>query len=356
MQFSIVIPIYNAEAYLGACIASVLGQSDGNLELVLVDDGSTDASPAICDDAAKQDARVRVLHQKNAGPIAARRAGILAARGEYTLFADADDLLLPDAIQTLADCIRETDADMILYNNVSRFATGDVKTPAVFPHGSVFSGVGKEQVYAVLISGWQLNNLWIKATKTEILQSDDTPYASYFDNPHADDLLMSLYPVTHAQKIIYLDRPLYVYRRIENSLSSRVLSGQIDRQFNAPVMDALRRYMTLWGMDGSDWLKRYYSRRLFGLVSLFWQHYRAADNATARRLVLDYPWRAHIPEEGMRYLDDNTLDRAKQLQLKAILGKNKAVIDAFDRIGRLRMRRGALKVCPAKQSGTEAGQ
>ena len=339
MLFSIVIPIYNAREYLQACIESVLAQTCGALELLLVDDGSTDGCAEICDAAAGADARVRVLHRENRGPIAARRAGIMEARGDYTLFADADDLLKPEALERLRPCIDETGADLVIYNNVSRFENGaDVPTPPVFPADSVFAGGDKAQIYGVLIESWKLNNLWIKAFKTPLLQEDDTDYERFYANPNADDLLMSLYPVTHAEKIVYLDQPLYIYRRVAGSISSRVLTGRIDRQFNAPVMDQLRRYMTVWGMDAPEWLKRYHSRRLFGLISLFWQHYRAANSYAARRLTLDYPWETHIPDEGRRYLNDNTLDRAKQMQLHAILSRNKPLIDVFERVGTLRMR------------------
>ena len=338
MQFSIVVPIYNAEPYLQACIDSALAQTNGDFELLLVDDGSTDGSGAICDAAAETDVRVRVLHGVNRGPIAARRAGIMEARGAYTLFADADDLLLPEALATVSACIDGTGADFVIYNNISRFPTGDVQTPAVFADGSVFSGADKARVYAVLIESWKLNNLWIKAIKTPLLQADDTDYERFYENPNADDLLMTLYPVTHAERIVYLDCPLYVYRRVEGSISSRVLTGRIDRQFNAPVMDQLRAYMTIWGMDTPEWQRRYYSRRLFGLISLFWQHYRAAQSATERRLVIDYPWETHIPQEGKPYLSDNALERGKQLQLKAILSRNKPLIDLIERAGTMRMR------------------
>ncbi len=340
MLFSIVVPIYNAEAYLQACIESVLTQTCGALELLLVDDGSTDGCGEICDAAAKADARVRVLHRQNQGPIAARRAGIMEAGGDYTLFADADDLLMPGALERLRRCIAETGADLVIYNNVSRFENGvDAPTPPVFPAGSVFFGEDDKAkwVYRTLIESWKLNNLWIKAIRTPLLQEDDTDYERFYDNPNADDLLMTLYPVTHAKRIAYLDQPLYIYRRVPGSISSRVLTGRIDRQFNAPVMDRLRRYMTVWGMDTPEWLKRYHSRRLFGLISLFWQHYRAADSYAARRLIIDYPWEAHIPDEGRQYLQDNTLGRAKQMQLNAILSRNKPLIDLFARVGTLRM-------------------
>ncbi len=98
---SIIIPVYKAEHYLDACMCSVVGQSCTDLEILLVDDGSPDRSPEMCDAWAARDPRVRVLHRKNGGAASARNAGLDAATGNFIFFADADDLLEPDAMVPL---------------------------------------------------------------------------------------------------------------------------------------------------------------------------------------------------------------------------------------------------------------
>lgn len=100
-KVSVIIPVYNAEKYLRRCVESVLGQSYGDLELVLVDDGSTDSSGAICDEYASCDVRVRVVHQENRGVSAARNAGLRVATGEYVVFVDSDDSVLSDYVHNL---------------------------------------------------------------------------------------------------------------------------------------------------------------------------------------------------------------------------------------------------------------
>lgn len=100
-RVSIIVPVYNTEAYLSACVESLLRQTHENLELILVDDGSTDGSGAILDMYAKRDARVRVIHRKNGGVSSARNAGIDAATGDYIGFVDSDDTVEPNYVASL---------------------------------------------------------------------------------------------------------------------------------------------------------------------------------------------------------------------------------------------------------------
>lgn len=108
---SIIVPVYNVKPYLSRCVDSLLGQSYQNMELLLVDDGSTDGSEALCDEYAAQDARVRVLHKKNGGLSDARNAGVDAAKGEYLSFVDGDDWVSPYYIENLYRALEQAGAD-----------------------------------------------------------------------------------------------------------------------------------------------------------------------------------------------------------------------------------------------------
>lgn len=107
---SVIVPIYKVEAYLRRCVDSLLMQSYENLEIILVDDGSPDGCPAICEEYKERDERVRVIHQENAGLSGARNAGIDAAAGEYLAFVDADDYVAPDFIEVLYGLLVQTDS------------------------------------------------------------------------------------------------------------------------------------------------------------------------------------------------------------------------------------------------------
>ena len=100
-EISIIVPVYKVEAYLQTCIDSILAQTFQDFELILVDDGSPDNCPVICDEAARKDPRVRVLHQQNAGISAARNAGLKIAQGNWLGFVDSDDFVAPEFYETL---------------------------------------------------------------------------------------------------------------------------------------------------------------------------------------------------------------------------------------------------------------
>ena len=101
MRVSIIVPCYNSTRYLSACVDSVLAQTMPDFEVLLIDDGSTDGTLALAQALAARDARLRVLHQENAGVSAARNLGLAHARGEWITFVDSDDLLAPDALEIM---------------------------------------------------------------------------------------------------------------------------------------------------------------------------------------------------------------------------------------------------------------
>lgn len=113
-MYSVVIPVYNAKSSLKRCVDSWLAQSRSDLELLLVDDGSTDGSAVLCDELADSDPRIRVIHQKNSGVSAARNAGIQEACGEYVLFTDSDDYVAVDYLEKMANCVDNAGADLAL--------------------------------------------------------------------------------------------------------------------------------------------------------------------------------------------------------------------------------------------------
>ena len=112
-KVSVIVPIYKVEPYLDQCVQSIVNQTYKNLEIILVDDGSPDNSPAMCDAWAEKDNRIRVIHKENGGFSSARNAGLDAATGDYIQFVDSDDWILPDMTAALVSCAVKENADVV---------------------------------------------------------------------------------------------------------------------------------------------------------------------------------------------------------------------------------------------------
>ena len=115
MFFSVIVPVYQAEKYLKKCIESILRQKFDDFELILIDDGSTDAYPLICDSYAKSDSRVRVIHKKNEGQARARKEGIRMANGDYVVYVDADDWVASSLLKDAYTLIKEHSVEMVSF-------------------------------------------------------------------------------------------------------------------------------------------------------------------------------------------------------------------------------------------------
>ncbi len=111
---SVIVPVYNVEKYLNRCVKSIINQSFKNIEIILVDDGSPDNCPKMCDEFAKEDSRIKVIHKKNAGLGMARNSGLDIAIGEYIAFVDSDDYLPINALEKMYDAAKENQADTVL--------------------------------------------------------------------------------------------------------------------------------------------------------------------------------------------------------------------------------------------------
>lgn len=172
-EISVVIPVYNVEKYLDGCIHSVLNQSFRDFELILVDDGSPDRCPQMCDEWAAQDPRIQVIHQTNGGLDAARKAGTERCKGEYILFLDSDDFLMPEVLYQVTDAMRQQPACDIMQMGY-RIIFPDGKTHDMHDFSILFAS-------DTLIDGWEflrrnclkadtLWNAWSKVYRTSFMQ------------------------------------------------------------------------------------------------------------------------------------------------------------------------------------------
>ena len=209
MKFSILVPIYNVEDYLPAMLESLDRQNFTDFEAVLVNDGSTDSCPSICDTYQASHPAVKVVHKPNGGLVSARRAGLKAAEGEYIIFVDADDLLQADALSSINDVISQYGSDVVYYN--AYVYDGKTREPFFeheLPEGPV---ADKRDIYDKLFLSYSMNSMCLKAMKRELFDID-RDYSEFYRCAVAEDLLQTVPVLLNAKSVYYLDKPLYDYR------------------------------------------------------------------------------------------------------------------------------------------------
>lgn len=208
---SVIIPIYNVEKYLPDCVDSVLEQSYQDLQIILVDDGSTDAGGAICDEYALRDARITVVHKENGGLSDARNSGLPVAVGEFVLYLDSDDFLEPNAIETLIMAQSETDADIVLGNYWYTYPDHEDLSATWYETDMVL-----DNAYAMeaLVDGRIETFAWGKLIRREIAEKHLFPQGKIFE-----DHFWTHYVFADAKRVALLAKPLVHYRQRDNSIS-----------------------------------------------------------------------------------------------------------------------------------------
>lgn len=299
MKYSILIPVYNVETYLPQCLDSVLAQTLRDFEVILVDDGSTDGSGAVCDRYQQSEPnRIRVIHKENQGLISARRVGIQAARGKYCVFVDSDDFVEPDLLQRIEAYLGgDPEIDVLLYSfRYDRDGNAAERYPAAFYDGRTWHE-DKSELYRALAFTNKITTIWTKAIRRELLLADPTDYTVYYGKNMAEDLLQSLYPITAARKVRYTDAVLYHYRINTQSISHSYTPERIAKNDTKHVYAKLRAYMTAWGLDSQDALARLNARWFNDTMYQFCKCYECADTRAERRRVLRYDWASALPAE-----------------------------------------------------------
>lgn len=247
-MFSIVIPVYNAKASLERCVDSWLRQTRNDLELILVDDGSSDGSGELSDRLAEtSDGRVRVIHQKNSGVSAARNAGIRAAEGEFLLFTDSDDYVEPDYLEKMAALQEKSDADLVLCGYHHLYDGADIVKVPGETHVSAMADF--QQEFLELYKKSDLNMPWNKLYRKALAGVFDTSLSL------GEDLLFNLDYLSKCRRVAVLGEPLcwYIQEMGKKTLSSEKRQNRMELAARI-CRETEHFYETTWGepcRDGS---------------------------------------------------------------------------------------------------------
>jgi len=226
---SIIVTVYNIGKYLSACVESILKSTYRDFEVILVDDGSSDGSAAICDDMS-QDERVRVIHQENKGVSAARNAGLDSATGDYIMFVDGDDLIHPNMLQVLINAIQEGDYDASMVYGVQVMEGGheqytDDKELGLVTKSKVLSQSNfLRGLFGTSGSEFQYIVVWNKLYKCELVQDIQ------FQKTGSEDLEWSLQMGLKTQTINCIEARMYYWIQHPTSITHKGINPvQIDR-------------------------------------------------------------------------------------------------------------------------------
>ena len=207
---SVIVPVYNVEKYLEKCVKSIIGQTYKNLEIILVDDGSTDSSGKMCDEISKTDDRIKVIHKKNGGLSDARNAALKIAKGDYFGFVDSDDYIATDMFETLCNLLENNNSDISI---VSYYEIYNDKLIGVRDSKDLVNFNKLDAMKELLMDSRIQSYAWNKLFKRDLFNGLEFPTGKNFE-----DIATTLLLFEKANKVTLLEEPKYYYLRRDDSI------------------------------------------------------------------------------------------------------------------------------------------
>ncbi|MCR2823821.1 glycosyltransferase family 2 protein [Lederbergia panacisoli] len=281
---SVIIPVYNSEKSLGYCIDSLINQTYKDIEIIIINDGSTDNSEKIAQEYENKDLRVKVITKINGGVSSARNMGIKEALGEYILFVDSDDSIELDSIERLHEIylIKKYDTIIFNYNNV--YNTKVVKNESFLINGFKIDKNSKMDLYDFCVKSSKLAPCWNKLHKSTIIKNHELYFRE--DMICAEDALFSMEFLTYIESGIFIDIPLYNYVRDNTSAVNKY-----DYRYMYSTMlflNSLRKLLKQWGIN-TDKYNRILDDRIihsiFGKMNLI---YNAPNLKTLKSKYIEF--------------------------------------------------------------------
>lgn len=250
-KISVIIPIYNVECYLKKCLDSVINQTYNNLEIILIDDGSPDKCGIICDEYAKNDSRIRVIHKKNGGLSAARNDALKLVTGKWISFVDSDDYCELDLYEKILPLAVEHDADIVLYGIYRGTVTGEIP---VHPFSKEFVTENKEFISElqqsalngrytpISTSKWCQGYPWDKLFKASLILDNRLEFSTKVRAN--EDVIFNIHAFQFAKKIVYVDSLLYHFCFNPNSIGKKFTPDRVkvDMAVYSELFDIGKRY------------------------------------------------------------------------------------------------------------------
>ena len=325
--FSVLIPVYNVEKYLSACLESVLRQSFTDYEIILVDDGSKDKSGSICDVyATRYSEKIRVQHKPNRGLLSARRAGLQLTNGYYVCFLDSDDCWAENTLARLHDIIETTYSDIVFFRwnriNENGVSMGTPE-PGVFDHSGL---IEKKVIFERMLSTSGLNSLCLKCCRYELFDID-TDYTSFYNIQNGEDLIQSLPVLYNANSFYYLNEPLYQYRVNMTSITHVYQKGQY--RTLSIVRPLLYKYIVKMRLDTDQNVKTFFNTYMLFLWNTVEAMFGGITSDEERNAALDEVRSYEFVKKGREFLETCNLPKQAHLGLSIFYKSNNKVMNTY---------------------------
>lgn len=276
MRISFVVPVYNASKYLDSCVCSILNQSYADIELLLVDDGSTDGSQGLCDQYAQKDERVRVFHKENGGVHTARNLGLQKASGEYVMFIDADDWIDTDIAQVAAEILTANLVDVLRGSYVREYEDHSAEKKNTFVSKQLCTGQACREVFRQTLGliGQEMKYLenfnFLASTCTcvfrkKLLMEQKILFESREKYGSFEDGLFNLNVMAHAESFLYIDRCFYHYRKTN---ADACTAGYRNDFLNKQLFLFERLFKLAEQQSEPEFWEAYYNRVSFSVLEL----------------------------------------------------------------------------------------
>ena len=220
-KVSVVIPVYNSEKTIGKCLASVQRQTDSDLEIIVIDDGSIDCTSEIVQEIQKKDSRIKYYRQNNQGPSAARNKGIEVASGELLIFVDADDIIMESMVEELKTLREKEKVELVIVNRIriNKFKNKLTSNVVEIPEKKFSSKEKIKQDFFNLLNSGCLNTLWGKLYNLDIIKNNKIKMDEDLDM--GEDLQFNLSYMKEISSIYISNKALYIYYQNNSYLTNK---------------------------------------------------------------------------------------------------------------------------------------
>lgn len=282
---SIIVPVYNVEDYLGKCVNSLQEQTYKNIEIILIDDGSQDHCPQVCENLASVDSRIKVVHKANGGLSSARKAGLSVALGDYVMFVDGDDWIDNQTVQCCVEIAVKDQADCVLFSYVREYEDRSLPNP-LFERDYQFNSLDSEnKIHRRLIGPVQeelqtpqkldnFSSVCMKLYRTDVARKGRIVSERVVGS--SEDTVFNLYALDGCKNISYINSCFYHYRKTNvRSLTSQYKSDLVDKWDK--LYEIFEEYMSATG-NSEAYREAFLNRVACGLIGLGLNEINASES------------------------------------------------------------------------------